>query len=244
MKDVFGKILLDVYHGKKAKCVIERDDSYKDLSSSKEYFYPYAKWPDTEKEAMKCVKGRVLDLGLGAGRHSLYLQNKGFKVTGIDISPGAIEVSRKQGVKDVRFMSITNLRFKKEKFDTVIMMCNNFGLAGSFEGTKKLLKNLHKITSKNAVIIASSMNYTATNNMAHLRYQQKYRRKHRYGLAARIRHLYKKEKSEWFNLFMLAPMEVLEVVEGTGWYVDKVLSGLHVNPRKWWVEFSYIIRKR
>jgi len=244
MKDIFGKILLDIYNGKKnVKEMIERDDGHVDESASKEYFYPYNRWPPGEKEAMKHVKGRVLDIGVGAGRHSLYLQNKGHKVTGIDISPGAIEVCKKRGLNDVRFMSLTNLKFKNEKFDTILLMFNNFGLAGSFEGTRKLLKDLYKITTKTARIIASSLNYTATTNMAHLRYQQEYRKKHRYGMAARIRIFYGKEKGDWFNLFMLAPMEVLEVTKGTGWHVDKIISDKWSTSRKSSTSYMYVLAK-
>src|SRR6185369_17479108 len=74
--------------------LIERDDG---LMSAGEYgpalyFSEYKNWSPIEKEAIKCVRGRVLDIGCGGGRHSLYLQGKGLDVTGIDNSPLAIKV--------------------------------------------------------------------------------------------------------------------------------------------------------
>jgi 2-polyprenyl-3-methyl-5-hydroxy-6-metoxy-1,4-benzoquinol methylase len=61
---------------------------------------------------MKSVKGRVLDIGVGAGRHSLYLQEKGFNVLGIDVSPLILEVCRKRGLKKSKLMQIESANFK------------------------------------------------------------------------------------------------------------------------------------
>ncbi|HDO42228.1 MAG TPA: methyltransferase domain-containing protein [Candidatus Bathyarchaeota archaeon] len=59
-----------------------------------------------EQEAMKFIRGRVLDIGCGAGRHSIYLQNKGFNVIGIDISPLAIKVCRLRGLKKAEIICL------------------------------------------------------------------------------------------------------------------------------------------
>jgi 2-polyprenyl-3-methyl-5-hydroxy-6-metoxy-1,4-benzoquinol methylase len=60
---------------------------------------------------MVFVKGRVLDIGCGAGRHSLYLQNQGFQVLGIDNSPLAVKVAKLRGLKRVKVMSIEDINF-------------------------------------------------------------------------------------------------------------------------------------
>jgi SAM-dependent methyltransferase len=95
------------------------------------------------------VQGKVLDIGCGAGRHSLYLQKKGFDVLGIDISPLVIKVCQLRGLKKAIVMSIEELDFEPNSFDTVIMMGNNFGLFGNFKKRlKRVLRKLHKITSE------------------------------------------------------------------------------------------------
>jgi len=81
---------------------------------------------------MEFVKGRVLDIGCGAGRHSLYLQKKGFDVLGIDSSPLAIKVCKLRGLEKAKVMAIEDINFKPDSFDRIIMMGNNFGLFGSF----------------------------------------------------------------------------------------------------------------
>lgn len=92
-QDAFGHEIYDYFNGKGGYEIIERDDGYFSPSPGPEpYFREYEEWPEAEKEAMKHVTGRVLDVGCGAGRHSLYLQAQGLDVVGIDNSPLAIKV--------------------------------------------------------------------------------------------------------------------------------------------------------
>lgn len=72
-EDAFGQMIWAFYKGKEASEILERDDGYIDAMSPKAYFSEYEDWPLIEQKAMESVKGRVLDIGCGAGRHSLYL---------------------------------------------------------------------------------------------------------------------------------------------------------------------------
>lgn len=130
--DGYGEQLWSYFKtGEPKSEIIERDDGFISLGKfgGGLYFSEYKNWAKIEKEAMKYVKGKVLDIGCGAGRHSLYLQGKGFDVTGIDNSPLAVKVTRLRGLKKSKVMSIKEIgQFKPNSFDTVIMMGNNFGL--------------------------------------------------------------------------------------------------------------------
>src|SRR5262245_59812712 len=99
--DAYGELLLwQLETGEAANEIVEREDGYIDTGSiAGMYFSPPRKWPKAELKAVNMAKGRVLDVGCGAGRHSLYLQEKGLDVTAIDTSPGAIKVAKKRGVK-------------------------------------------------------------------------------------------------------------------------------------------------
>ncbi|NQT82293.1 class I SAM-dependent methyltransferase, partial [bacterium] len=79
---------------------------------------------------MRLARGKVLDIGCGAGRNSLYLQQKGLDVLGIDLSPLAIMVCQLRGFKKARVMSITEVDSRLGTFDTIVMYGNNFGLFG------------------------------------------------------------------------------------------------------------------
>ena len=125
-----GQQLLANLHGEPIEEIIERDDGFIGTGSGKgAYFGKYATWSKAEREAIALARGRVLDIGAGAGRHALYLQGKRHAVTAIDNSPGAIAGCKERGV---RARSIDDVdRFRTNSFDTGVMFGNNFSLVGS-----------------------------------------------------------------------------------------------------------------
>ena len=96
-QDAFGHMVYDHLTKKAVHEVIERDDGLVEVDNSTGYFSEFKNWPRHGKKAMRYVMGKVLDIGSGAGRHSLYLQGKGHEVVGIDNSPLALEVCRLRG---------------------------------------------------------------------------------------------------------------------------------------------------
>ena len=192
-EDAFGQEIWAYYKGERASEIVERDDGYFDVSSGpKMYFSEYDDWHSVDRKAMEFVKGRVLDIGCGAGRHSLYLQKKGFDVLGIDSSPLAIEVCKLRGLEKAKVVAIEDINFKPDSFDTIIMMGNNFGLFGSFKKAKMLLKKFHKMTSINGLIIASTRDTYKTSNPDHLEYHRINEQKGRMAGQLRIRIRFRK----------------------------------------------------
>jgi len=224
-EDAFGQEVWAYYKG--VRCVFEiteRDDGYVNARSPKIYFSEYEDWSLIEKNAMKFIKGRVLDVGCGAGRHSLYLQKEGFDVFGIDISPLAIKVCRLRGLKKARIMSIEDVKFKPKSFDTIIMMGNNFSLFGSPKKARRLLKKFQTTTSEDAVIIANTRDPYKTDDPAHLDYHRFNREKGRMGGQARIRVRFGKYATKWFDYLMVSKEEMEEIISGTGWKVRKFID--------------------
>jgi SAM-dependent methyltransferase len=189
-KDAFGQEIWAFLHGGEPHEIVERDDGL--ISTAKSvggYFAPFRLWPMRQRIAMSLVEGqRTLDIGCGAGRVSLYLQKKGFRVTGIDSSPFAIKTCKTRGVKDARLLAFEDIRrLRKDRFDTVVMFGNNFGLFGSRARAKTLLKRLAEITNNRAVILAESLNPYQTDDPVHLRYQRLNRGRGRMPGQIRIR---------------------------------------------------------
>ena len=128
MTDAWSEIMKDAASGVSGEYFIERDDGRIETLQVMEYLNPFEKWCEPERLAMKHVSGRVLDVGCGAGRVALHLQNLGFDVVGIDLAKGAIEACTKLGLKNARVMSADELDFPDSTFDTVILFGNNFGI--------------------------------------------------------------------------------------------------------------------
>jgi SAM-dependent methyltransferase len=238
-EDAFGQSFIAYLNGKPSFEIIERDDGYTDYQDTRSYFTTYEEWSTLEKEALSYVKGRVLDVGCGAGRHALYLQKKGFEVLGIDISPLAIEVCKHRGLKKAGVISIEEIDFKPNSFDTIIMMGNNFGLGGSFTGTQNLLRNFYKITSKDAIIIATTRDIYQTDNPDHIEYQKVNREKGRMSGQVKIRVRFHMYSTKWFDFLMVSKEEMKQIIEGTGWEANKFIESqgnyvaiLHKKPIK------------
>jgi SAM-dependent methyltransferase len=223
-EDAFGQALCAAYKGEEVFEVVERDDGFVDAMRTRGYFSDYEEWSSIEQQVMQFVRGRVLDVGCGAGRHSLYLQKIGFDVLGIDVSPLAIKVCRLRGLKKSRVMPIEAANFKPDSFDTIIMMGNNFGLFGSFEKARRLLKRFYRMTSEGALIIASSPDPYKTNNPAHLQYHKLNKALGRMSGQVRIRVRYESYIGKWFDYLMVSGEEMGQVLLGTGWKVRRFLD--------------------
>ena len=228
-EDAFGQALMALYNGRDSFEIIERDDGYFDAIETRAYFTKYEEWSPFEQKAMEFAKGSVLDVGCGAGRHSLYLQQKGLDVFGIDISPLSIEVCRLRGLRKAEVMSIEEVDFPPDSFDTVLMLGNNFGLFGSFERARLLLKRFHEMTSEDALIIAATRDVYKTDKPDHLEYQRLNRERGRMSGQVKIRVRFHRYASKWFDYLMVSKQEMEDILDGTGWKVQEYLDSDGAN---------------
>ena len=203
--------------------IIEREDGYIEASHStpKMYFAAYEDWLETEKQAIQQAVGRILDVGCGAGRVGLYLQEKGHEIVGIDSSPLALEVCRLRGFANVHLLSITQISSALGIFDTIVMFGNNFGLFGNPKRARFLLNRFFKITSSHGKILATSNNIYKTENVSHLAYLQYNRQRGRMAGQIRFRVRYHNLKSPYFDYLMVSQDEMAGILKGTGWHITK-----------------------
>lgn len=224
--DAFGQEIYALWQGETDVVeIIERDDNYVDLSVGPTlYFAPYEEWPDIERDAITLARGRVLDVGCGAGRVALYLQEEGHEVVAIDNSPLAIDVCRQRGVTDARLMSITETGKQLGQFDTIVMFGNNFGLFGSPERARWLLRRWKAMTTPEARIIAETLDPTQTSNPDHLSYHERNRQRGRLPGQVRIRVRFRRAVGNWFDYLFVSREEMAEIVAGTGWRVVRTVD--------------------
>jgi SAM-dependent methyltransferase len=199
--------------------IIERDDGFI-TSAGLNYFAPVRRWPTVERRALRFVRGRVLDVGVGAGRVALELQARGREVVAIDVSPGAVEVARNRGVSDVRLLAFEEVDASLGHFDTVVMYGNNFGLFGSRAKARRLLRRLRPFVAR---IVATSNDPYATEDPAHLAYHERNRARGRMSGQLRLRVRYRDLVGPWFEYLIVSPDEMADIVESTGWQLRRLV---------------------
>lgn len=154
MKDLLGKAIHDYYTKNDPQDILtETDISELDTLPIEYLFRSYQQMPKIEQKAMQLAYGKVLDIGCGAGVHSLYLQNKGLIVTAIDISPGAIKVCTQRGLNDARCINFLQM---DGKFDTILLLMNGVGLCGRLKDIDFFISKLKSLLSDKGQILLDS----------------------------------------------------------------------------------------
>lgn len=153
-KDLFGQALWDFYTGNSPEDIITWTSiSDKDILPIDYLFRQYANMPKIEQLALKRCSGKVLDVGCGAGSHSLWLQKKGIDVKAIDISKKAIEVCQLQGVINAESKS---LLAEKGSYDTILLLMNGTGIFEDISKVSAYLKHLKSLLNSNGQILIDS----------------------------------------------------------------------------------------
>lgn len=214
MKDVFGKVLLGYWEGDhKTPHFIRRDDGFLDETPTNHYFKTALS--PSEKLILKYARGKILDVGCGAGRALLYFQKKNLEVQGIDSSPLAVQVCKERGlraeVKDVFTMKRPNT------FDSVVLFGNNIGIGGDLRGVQELLKKLYSLTKKGGHLLLTSIDVTKTKNPDHLAYHKLNLKKKKYVGEVRIRVEYKNQLSPYFKWIHIDPETLKALAQKANW---------------------------
>jgi len=154
MKDLFGKALLDYQNGYYTEDIITSTSiSEDDVLPLPYLFRSYNEMPKLEQKALDLAQGKTLDVGCGAGSHSLFLQEKGLNIKAIDISKGAIEVCKKRSLINAE---VKNVLDETETFDTILLLMNGTGVFEDLNSTPKYLQHLKQLLNTNGQILIDS----------------------------------------------------------------------------------------
>lgn len=222
-QDAFGHLLSDHLAGRRVVEVVERDDGCVFTGEPDYYVAPFRSWWPQERRAMRFVRGRVLDLGCGAGRVGLHLQERGHQVVGIDVSPLAVEIARQRGLADVRLGTLAALE-AGDRFDTILLLGNNLGLLAGEQQGRRLLRRLARLAGYEGRILAGSYDpYDGASELAR-RYQERNRARGRMGGVERLRVRYRQYATPWYDVLFASRDEVTWLVAGTGWIASRFVD--------------------
>jgi SAM-dependent methyltransferase len=235
--DVFGEMIRDAYAvrtgigprplagGRVPRPVIEiieRDDGLINGAPADHYLDQPDDWQPHDHRALRMCRGRVLDVGMGAGRTALELQRRGIAVTGLDTSQGAIEVARRRGVRDTVLTTVDEFTRAAVRYDTFLMLGNNLGLLESRERAPVFLRALAALASPGARIIAHGTDPYGTTDPVHVAYHRLNRERGRLGGQLRLRLRYRQLATDWFDYLVCSVDELASLVAGTPWRLDSI----------------------
>ncbi len=220
--DAFGEILRACHRGGEVAGVafelIERSDGYLGVMDAARYFAAPKDWVEMSRFALGRARGRILDIGAGAGRASLALQEEGLDVVALDISQGATEVCTDRGVRSVFKGTVFDLAGTRPvPFDTFLMLGNNLGLLGGREEAPLLLEALAAMAMPGARVIGETLNPYQTNDPRHLEYHEENRRLGRLGGQVRLRVRHLRIATPWWDYLLCTPDELETVIAPTRW---------------------------
>jgi len=235
--DVFGEMIRDAYAvrtgvgprplagGRVPRPVIEiieRDDGLINGAPADHYLAEPAEWQPHDHRALRLVRGAVLDIGAGAGRTAIELQRRGMAVTGLDTSPGAIEVARRRGLRDTVLNTVDSYARSAARYDTFLLLGNNLGLIEGPERAPAFLAALAELARPGARIIAQGTDPYGTTDPVHVAYHQRNRERGRLGGQLRLRLRYRLVATEWFDYLNCSVDELEGLLAGTGWRLKSV----------------------
>lgn len=155
MKDLMGQAIHDYYHDNTPEDLqTETSISELDELPVAYMFRDFEAMNAVEQKALDLSRGKVLDIGAGAGSHSLYLQEKGLDVTALDISPRSIEVCKARGIR--KAVCGNMLQFQGQGFDTVLLLMNGTGIFQSLQVIDIYLKKLHSLLNDGGQVLIDS----------------------------------------------------------------------------------------
>jgi SAM-dependent methyltransferase len=227
--DPIGKAIEDYIRTRKpADIIVSSDICEDDIIPVEVLFRTYEEMPELEQIALKEAKGSILDVGAGAGTHAQYLTDLGEKVLAIDISKGAVDFMKKNGL-DARQQNFFDL--ENHTFDTILMLMNGIGIAGSLANLEATLEKGKELLNDGGSIICDSSDikylYEDDEGGLWMNLNSEYYGNFKFQMS------YKKEKGEEFewlyvdfdNLFQAAKnvgMKAVRIYEKDNNYLAKI----------------------
>ena len=224
-KDIFGEAIRDFYYKKHIEDIIVQAPDFDDDTIPIPYlFRPYEKMPPIEQKALDLSYGDVLDVGCGAGSHSLYLQDqKKLNVQAIDISAGAIEICKKRGIIHASVQNIFELQ--QGSYDTLLFLMNGSGIIGKLNNIDHFFSTIKYFLKPGGQILMDSSDisylFTEEDGRFWVDSSATYYGEMLYKLG------YKDLQSDWFNWLYIDYNTLQNAANANGFVCQLLLLGEH-----------------
>ncbi|HET6614993.1 MAG TPA: methyltransferase domain-containing protein [Dehalococcoidia bacterium] len=200
--------------------IIERDDGFIESNDMAVYFEQPDQWSELDRWACDAVRGHILDIGAGAGRHALFLQERGHDVTALDTSHGAVTVCEARGVSKVFEGTIEDLvATAPAAFHGFVLLGNNLGLLRDRDYAPRFLEALASIAAPSATLAGTCIDPYTTQHPEHLAYHDANRSKGRMAGQVRIRIRHRGVATPWWEYLFASPAELAEFAAPTPWRI-------------------------
>ena len=224
--DLFGEALMDYQEGAYTEDLITYTTlEQEDILPLPHLFRSYAEMPSLEQQALQLCKGKILDVGCGAGSHSLFLQENGHDVTAIDTSAGAVTTCRARGIKKVLHQAIQD--YSGTKFDTILLLMNGIGIAQRISLLGPFLEHMKTLLNPGGQILTDSTDilyvFEEEDGGYRIPANQDYYGEVTFTVA------YKGRKDEPFPWFYIDFSLLKDIAENHGFNCDLVCSGDHFD---------------
>ncbi len=219
--ELHGQAMLDYLNGEEdAYCILRRDDGivYPPIYA-KQFFYPDG-LPELDRIAVERCAGRVLDIGAGAGSHSLAIQERGLDVTSVDISAKAVRVMSERSCRDAKVGDVFDSY--SEPFDTVFIILS-IGIVQNLDGLAGFFKHLNGLMTDDGQLITDSIDPRNSEDESYRKYTQDKVAKGCYLGERTLRFEYQDQTSDWFEWMHIDP-ETLEQYTNAAEYSMKYLG--------------------
>jgi SAM-dependent methyltransferase len=202
--------------------IVERDDGLISGTPADRYLSRPADWPGFERRALDRLDGRVLDIGAGAGRVALALQDRGVPVVALDVSPGSIEVARTRGVRETACTTVDDHARGGDRYDAFALFGNNIGLLANPDRAPVFLAALAAMARPGARLIGQGTDPYGRDDEVHNAYHARNRAAGRMGGQLRLRVRYRELATDWFDYLLCSPDELASLVHGTPWRIADI----------------------
>jgi hypothetical protein len=175
----YGRALWAYLHGQSAaELMISRDDGVTVPLPAAVFFREPSQFTPIETRALELCRGQVLDIGAGAGPHSLELQSRGLAPIAIDVDPQAVAVMAERGVRDARQSDV--FQFQGGPFDTLLMIGHGIGVVEDLAGLQRFLIHARGLMRREGQLLLDSLDVRRSDDPQNLAYQEANRLAGRY----------------------------------------------------------------